>query len=212
MIQETISSEEARRFYDRLGSGHDWAERYESRAKTRAIVGLGLAAGQRVLDVGVGTGKEQARLMAAVAPNGQVVGIDISPVMLGLTRSRTGASVCLADARHLPFADGGFDRLFCAYVLDLIQAADLSGILTEFRRVLKPGGRLALVSLTEGVDPASRLLVAVWKLAYAVSPVACGGCRPLRLARLVERAGLEVLSRDVVVQLGVPSEVVIAAR
>ncbi len=212
MIQDTISTEAARRFYDRLGRRHDWAERYEGHAKARALALLDLESGQRVLDVGAGTGKEHARLASAAGPSGLAVGIDISSVMLGITRSRTGTPVCQADARHLPFAEASFDRLFCAYVLDLIPAADLPGILAEFHRVLRPGGRLALVSLTEGVDLPSRLLVAAWKLAYTVSPIACGGCRPLCLAELVQDAGLKLLSREVVVQLAVPSEVLVAAR
>ncbi len=212
MIRDTISPEAARRFYDRLWSRHDWAEAYESRAKARAIELLDLAAGQTVLDVGVGTGREHARLATAVSPSGLAVGIDLSPVMLGLTRARTRTPVCQADARRLPFADASFDRLFCAYVLDLLPAADLPGVLSEFRRVLVCGGRLALVSLTEGVDLLSRLFVAAWKLAYSISPIACGGCRPLQISSLAKGAGLVVVSAEVVVQLGVPSEVVVAAR
>ncbi len=212
MIRDTISTEAARRFYDRLGAHHDWAEAYESRAKARAIELLDLRAGHSVLDVGVGTGKEHGRLVGAVGPSGLAVGIDVSPVMLGLTRARTHAPVCLADARHLPFADSSFDRLFCAYVLDLLPAGDLPGVLHEFGRVLAAGGLMALVSLTEGADLPSRLLIAAWKLAYSISPIACGGCRPLCLSGLVGEAGLSVAAREVMVQLGVPSEVVIAAR
>jgi hypothetical protein len=60
------------------------------------------------------------------------------------------------------------------------------------------------------VDLASRGFVAVWKLAYRVSPVACGGCRPLQLAELARRAGFERVERKVVLQMGVPSELLIA--
>ena len=212
MNEDTISTEAARRLYDRLGARYDWAERFEGRAKVRALDLLDLSGGQRVLDVGVGTGKEHARLVAAVGADGRAVGVDISFTMLDIARTRTGAPVCQADARHLPFVSASFDRLFCSYVLDLIPAGDLPDVLAEFRRVLKPEGRMALVSLTEGVTLPSRLFVAVWKLAYVVSPIACGGCRPLRLSPLVRGAGFTILSREIVVQLGVPSEVVVAAH
>jgi demethylmenaquinone methyltransferase/2-methoxy-6-polyprenyl-1,4-benzoquinol methylase len=212
MIEQTISSEAARRFYDWLGARHDWAERYEGRAKARARALLDLAPGQRALNVGVGTGHEQSRLRAGVAPGGVAVGLDLSPVMLATTRARTGAPLCEADARQLPFAAASFDRLLSTYVLDLIPSRDLPGLLAEFRRVLMPGGRMALVSLTEGIDPPSRALIALWKLLYAVSPLACGGCRPLQLSDLVERAGFSLVSRAVVVQLGLPSEVLVAVR
>lgn len=212
VIENTISRAAARRFYDRLGAGHDLAERYEGRAKGRAVEQLGLAPGQHVLSAGVGTGKEHALIKAAVEPGGVAFGVDVSRVMLGLTRAHTGAPLCAADVRDLPFASSVFDRVFSSYVLDLIPLADLPRVLAELRRVLRPGGRLALVSLTEGVGPASRAVVALWKLVYAVSPVACGGCRPLELARLVSDAGFSDVRREAVVQLGVPSEVLLAAR
>lgn len=212
MIRDTISTEAACRFYDRLGARHDWAEAYEGRAKARALELLDLGPGRSVLNVGVGTGKEHGKLVSAVGPGGLAVGVDISSVMLDLTQARTHAPVCLADARRLPFADSTFDRLFCAYLLDLLPAADLPEVLREFGRVVAPEGRIALVSLTDGVDPPSRLFVAAWKLVYSVSPVACGGCRPLGLSGLVRDAGLTVITSEVVVQLGVPSEVVEAVR
>jgi ubiquinone/menaquinone biosynthesis C-methylase UbiE len=195
-----------------LGARYDAAERYESRAKASARQLLGLAPGQRVLHVGVGTGHDQARLQKDVAPGGIVVGVDISPVMLGLTRARTGAALIRADAQALPYSSASFDRLFSAYLLDLLPSSDLLAQLAEFRRVLRPGGWLVLVSLTEGISPASRLLVGAWRLAYRASPLLCGGCRPLQLAAPARAAGFTVIAREVVVQLGVPSEVLVVAQ
>ena len=210
MIQDTISREAARRYYDRLGAYQDWAGRFEGRAKTRALDLLAPTPGSRVLNVGVGTGKEHAHIVAAVAPDGVAVGLDVSPVMLRLTRARTGTSVCLGDARRLPYASASFDCLFAAYVLDLLPAPDLPGLIHDFRRVLVPGGRLVLVTLTEGVNRPSRALIVLWKQIYAISPEGCGGCRPLQLAGLVEQAGFRLAKREVVVQWGVPSEIIVA--
>jgi demethylmenaquinone methyltransferase/2-methoxy-6-polyprenyl-1,4-benzoquinol methylase len=212
MIPETISTNAARHFYDRLGARQDWSARYESRAKVRALELLALTSGQRVLNVGVGTGREQARLLTAVAPGGAAVGLDLSPVMLQLTQGRTDSPLCEADARSLPFVSASFDRLLSAYLLDLLPAADLPHLLAEFRRVLKPGGRVALVALTEGIDCSSRMLMGLWKLCYTLRPVTPGGCRPLQLAGMVCQAGFCQVTREVVVQLGMPSEVVIATR
>jgi len=210
MIDKTISTEAARRFYDRLGKGHDWAEFYESRAKSVALARLALAPGQHVLNLGVGTGKEHHRLQTAIRPGGLAFGLDLSPVMLRLAYQRTAAPLCRADVRRPPYAPASFDRLFSAYVLDLIPQADLIGLLAGCRRLLKPGGRLVLVSLTEGTNAPSRLLVGLWKLVYKASPIACGGCRPVQLAGLVHQAGFPHVEREVVVQLGVPSEVIVA--
>jgi ubiquinone/menaquinone biosynthesis C-methylase UbiE len=125
-----------------------------------------------------------------VLPGGVAVGLDLSPVMLAVTRARTSAPVCLADARRLPVRPAGVDRLLCTYVLDLLPAGDLPVVLGEFWRVLAPaGGRLALVTLTEGVTATSPAAMAGWKALYAVSPIACLGCRPLQVAGLVAAAG-----------------------
>jgi demethylmenaquinone methyltransferase/2-methoxy-6-polyprenyl-1,4-benzoquinol methylase len=210
MIEETISPEAARRFYDRLGQGQDWTERYEGRAKQLALTKLELSPGQQVLNIGIGTGHTQTQIEQAITPGGTSFGLDLSPVMLHLTQQRSNALLCEGNACRLPFAGASFDRLFAAYVLDLIGAEDLPGLLAECRRVLRLGGRLVLVSLTEGVNLPSRLLVGLWKAAYAVSPVACGGCRPVQLAGLVKEAGFSRVEREVVVQLGVPSEVIVA--
>jgi ubiquinone/menaquinone biosynthesis C-methylase UbiE len=212
MIEETISSATAGRFYDRLGGWYDLADFYGGRAKTRALQHLCLAAGLRVWQVGVGTGHDHAQICAAVGPQGQAIGIDLATAMLRLTRERTGAPVCAGDARTLPFAEAGFDRLYAAYILDLISLADLPTLLREFRRVLRPGGSLVLVTLTEGVTFGSRLVVGAWKSLYRLSPVACGGCRPLQLAEFVTAAGFVEVRAEVVVQLGVPSEIVSAGR
>ncbi len=210
MDSPTISRAEARRIYDTLGAGLDRAARFESRARASALAALALAPGQRALQVGVGTGGDHLALARAVAPGGVAVGLDLSPVMLGLTRRRVAAPLCEGDAVALPFAARSFDRLFSAYLLDLLPAADLPRALAEFARVLRPTGRLALVSLTEGNSPAGRLFVALWKLRFRLAPRSLGGCRPLRLLPLVEQAGFAVERRVLITQRGFPSEVVVA--
>lgn len=208
MIEQTISRAAARRVYDELGVGLDRAERLEGRAKALALELLDVEPGQRALHVGVGTGTQHAALRAAAGPRGLVVGCDLSRRMLEITWGRAPTPLCEGDAARLPFADRSFDRLFSAYMLDLIPLAEIPAVLAEFRRVLRPGGRLALVSLTEGVDLRSRLFVAGWKLVYRLDPQRLGGCRPLRLADPLADAGFTV-QRHVVVQRGFPSEVAV---
>ncbi len=186
---------------------------YEGRAKRQALALLDLSPGQRVLNVGVGTGQAQKHIEAAIAPDGLAFGLDLSPVMLNVTRRRTDNTLLYeGDACHLPCAPASFDGLFSSYVLDLLPVYHLPHLLTEFQRVLKPGGRMVLVSLTEGVTLPSRALVALWKTAYAISPVACGGCRPLQLFNMVCNAGFSDVQREVMVQLAIPSEIIVATR
>jgi demethylmenaquinone methyltransferase/2-methoxy-6-polyprenyl-1,4-benzoquinol methylase len=210
MIDQTISRDTARLVYDRLGAGLDRAARFEGRAKALGLELLAVAPGQHVLQVGVGTGAEQAALATAAGAGGLVVGCDLSRGMLELTRQRAGTPLCEGDAARLPLRARSFDRLFSAYMLDLIPLAEIPAVLAEFRRVLRPGGRLVLVSLTEGADAPSRLFVAGWKLAYSLDRLRLGGCRPLQLAAQLGAAGFAV-ERHVVVQRGFPSEVLVGA-
>lgn len=212
MNNNTLSAPAAQKFYDRIGHRYDWFEFYEAHAKEHARMALDLTPGLSLLNVGVGTGKELAHLLDAITPGGTGYGLDISPVMLGLTRERTSAPVCLADARNLPYAEHSFDRLYAGYVLDLLPYLDLIGAISGFHRVLKPTGRMVILALSEGVDRPSKVLISAWKGIFALNPAMCGGCRPLQLFDLVQEAGFENIEGEVIVQFGVPSELIVATK
>jgi demethylmenaquinone methyltransferase/2-methoxy-6-polyprenyl-1,4-benzoquinol methylase len=212
MIQKTISRNQAQKFYDSLGKRYSWFEFYEGRALEYGREALDLETGMKLLEVGVGTGKQHELLQGEVQPEGNAFGIDLSWKMLLITRERVSTPLCQADAQHLPFIDSYFDRLYTSYVLDLLPSRDLPAVLDGFFRVIKPGGRLVIVALTEGVNASSRALVTAWKFAYSISPITCGGCRPLQLAGLVSDANFRVLGRKVIVQFGVPSEIITAIK
>jgi demethylmenaquinone methyltransferase/2-methoxy-6-polyprenyl-1,4-benzoquinol methylase len=212
MSKDALSPAAIQSLYDHLAPVYDWFELFESHAKAKGRQALDLRPGQRILEVGVGTGKELARIWEAIAPEGTAIGIDISRVMLSLTRRRAQLPLLQADAHCLPFGEESFDRLYCAYVLDLLPLADIPGILQEFHRVLRPGGRMVLISLTEGVNFFSRRLVSLWKAVFALSPGLCGGCRPLQLSRMIQQAGFAIASHEVILQLAVASEVISAFR
>ena len=101
------------------------------------LAALGPLHGRRVLDLGCGKGRFAAHLAKAGA---EVVGLDVSAAMLaganGLDRVR-------ASAKRLPFADGTFDAVVAIEVIE--HVGDVGPVLAEARRVLKPGGRLAIV-------------------------------------------------------------------
>ena len=103
---------------------------------------MGDVAGLKVLDVGCGSGAHAAALMAHGAI---VTGIDRSSGMLALARERLGSGVELFEAdltAPLCFADCRFDRVLAALVLHYIEDWRLP--LSEFRRVLVPGGKLVI--------------------------------------------------------------------
>lgn len=197
-------------FYDFLAASYDWLASWEVRARRLAWEQLQPVPGQRILNVGCGPGRELALLQEAVQPGGLAVGIDLSWRMALSAGKRPGAAVCQADGRDLPFPAGIFDGIYCAYVLDLVERAALPDWLVGFRRVLRPGGRLVTLSLTEGVDTVSRAVVRLWKALYRLSPLVCGGCYPLTLAEWVTGAGFVQVTRLTQSEWGVPSEIISA--
>jgi ubiquinone/menaquinone biosynthesis C-methylase UbiE len=111
---------------------------------------LGLGVGQRVLDVGCGSGHALQAAAELVGSSGLVVGIDAAATMATAAQARLAghptARVCLADAQHLPFANGVFDGCRAERVLQHLP--DPAGALAEMARVTRPGG-LVLVGDTD---------------------------------------------------------------
>ncbi|NUV59299.1 class I SAM-dependent methyltransferase [Streptomyces sp. CAI-85] len=125
----------------------DWDSRFpdDGPAYAAAVAGLGLRAGDRVLDAGCGTGRALTPLRAAVGPTGVVVGLDLTPAMLEAAvrggRDRDGR-LLLGDVAALPLRSGAFDAVFGAGLVS--HLADPTGNLRELARVVRPGGTLAL--------------------------------------------------------------------
>lgn len=106
--------------------------------------------GGRYLDLGCSAGLYTRNLARTLGNQGDVVGIDISPSMLkeaDRRARRTGAraSFARADAHHLPFADASFSGAVCGGTLN--ELGDPARALRETRRVLEPGGRLAVMGI-----------------------------------------------------------------
>jgi ubiquinone/menaquinone biosynthesis C-methylase UbiE len=106
----------------------------------------GVVPGMRVLDVATGTGLSAEAALATVGPTGHVTAADISPAMVAKARERLGdepnVSVSVEDGQALPFPDGSFDAVLCN--LGLMFFPDPVRGLSEFRRVLRPGGCVAI--------------------------------------------------------------------
>ncbi|MBO9469581.1 methyltransferase domain-containing protein [Endozoicomonas sp. G2_2] len=124
--------------------------------------------GDRVLEVGVGTGLSLDHYGDGV----EVVGIDVSPEMLDYAKARVNGnadriSLALMDAQALEYADNSFDKVVAMYVVSV--APDPKKVVEEMKRVCKPGGDLfivnhfsqgkgAMASLERMVSPLSKLV------------------------------------------------------
>jgi len=151
-----------RHLFDRTAGDYDRIERVMALGtgswyRRKALCRAGLAAGMRVLDIGVGTGltaREAARL---VGDTGMVTGVDPSAGMLERARVPMGVQLLMGSAEAIPAAAGAADFLCMGYALRHI--ADLSQAFREFSRVLVPGGRICLLEITSPERRLSRALL-----------------------------------------------------
>jgi demethylmenaquinone methyltransferase/2-methoxy-6-polyprenyl-1,4-benzoquinol methylase len=129
------------------------------RRKTARALESSLIEGARVLDVACGTG--DLSLVLAEAGAARVIGLDFCRPMLEIARRKAVADsrsipFVEGDALRLPFADATFDAVTIAF--GLRNLASVADGLRELRRVLKPGGRLAVLEFSSPVVPGFRAL------------------------------------------------------
>jgi ubiquinone/menaquinone biosynthesis C-methylase UbiE len=119
---------------------------------------LGLHAGDRVLDVGCGTGQLAMTFAERVAPTGTVAGVDAAAEMIERATSRARkqqvpAAFQVAFAQRLPFPNATFDAVACTLALHHVAEDDQQSAVQEMRRVLKPDGRLLIAEFDQGHGP-----------------------------------------------------------
>ena len=216
---KTLSREQAQRVYNRIGSFQDAQAFYEDRAVQEMTERSELGKAERVFEFGCGTGRyAQCLLLDHLSEEASYLGVDISPTMIELAHQRLAS---FAPRAHVELSDGSlpgsnsnetYDRFVSAYVLDLLSVPDIHGVLRAAHARLQPGGLLCLTSLSFAPNPSSRIILAAWSLLRAIHPALVGGCRPLELLDYISEPDWRIQHSTRVVQYGVPSQIVIAAR
>ena len=117
--------------------------RREARGRLRVLELVEAKPGMRILDLACGPGTLSTALAAAVAPGGEVVGVDLAPGMIERAQKRAipNARFEVMDIERLEFPDAAFDAATCGHGLQFVPHLDSA--LGEARRVLKPGSRFA---------------------------------------------------------------------
>jgi len=214
MPDVTINKEQVSEIYRKLAPLYDiWAWLTERHARDRCLALAGIRDGESILEVAVGTGLAFVRILDS-NPSGRNEGIDLTPAMLLRAEkkaARTGLDnyrLQVGDAYQLPFPDDSFDVLVNNYMFDLLPEEDFLTVVEEFKRVLRPGGRLAIVNMTHG----KYWYNGIWDLVYRMSPALLGGCRAVSLVPLLRQCGFRDVASEHISQLTFPSEVVVGAR
>lgn len=140
------------------GLHHRWRQRAAERAE--------LSRGDAALDVCCGTGDLALELADRVAPDGRVVGCDFSEPMLDLAREKAarqgaaGVRFEWADALRLPYDRDRFDAVTVGF--GVRNLSDLDAGLREMARVLRPGGRLVVLEITQPTRPPLSTFYSLW--------------------------------------------------
>jgi ubiquinone/menaquinone biosynthesis C-methylase UbiE len=210
------SKAEARATYDRRSRTYERIEgRFERKARTVGEALLAVRPGECVLEIGSGPGESLVAFAHAVGVDGCAIGLDLAPEMhrvaatrLGLAGDHMPVSLVVGDGVTLPMRADAVDAAFASFTLELFDTPELPVVLAEVRRVLRPAGRVVIVSLMTTDPPA--FMERAYSLAHRLMP-RLADCRPIPVFDLLSQAGFRIgehRRRDIV---GIPVSVVTAS-
>ena len=189
---------------------------FEKGLRRRGLELLAIIPGEVVLEIGIGAGYSLKEIADSVGDTGKACGIDITPQMLEITRRRLEKArltdrveLCEGDARNTPYEDRKFDAVYMASTLELFDTPDIPRVLEEIKRVLKPGGRLGVASLSrEGRE--GSLFIRIYEWLHQKMP-RYASCRPIYVEKSIEEAGFQISkSEDFILYRIVPWKIVVA--
>lgn len=213
----TRTKAQAKKSYDSMSRFYDYlAGVFEQNYRNMALKRLNVVRGETVLEVGFGTGHCLQQLAEAVGEDGRVWGIDISSGMLLASKRRleraglwNRVELTCEDATKMPYADNTFDAVFSSFALELFDSPEIPQVLGEVRRVLKPNGRLGVISMSkeDGTSPLLRL----YEWLHEILPQYID-CRPIYVEQSIKDAGFGIQYKERVSLLGLPGDIVIGTK
>jgi len=215
----TLSHQEARRTYDRIGSLQDSQRFYEDQATSLVLQHGDFTSAESVFEFGCGTGRFALRLFEEyLSDTANYRGVDVSPRMVRLAQSHLAphsarAEVILTEGEP---PDGepseSYDRFVSNYVFDLLSHDDIRAVLREAHRMLRPNCLLCLSGISSGTGFISRIVASAVSRIQSIRPSLVGGCRPVDLLPFLPKSKWQVRHHSKVVAFGISSEVLIAKR
>jgi len=212
------SKEAARASYNRMSRWYDRiAGSTEKKYRDWGLEKLSAQPGETILEIGFGTGHCLVALAKAVGPTGHVVGLDISDGMLAIARERLQreglsdrADLHLGDAASLDFIErNSLDGIFMSFTLELFDNPEIPRVLQECHRVLKSGGRLAVVSMTKTDPPGMPVRMYEW---FHEQMPDYADCRPIFARQALEETGFQIQNVSVSSMWGLPVEIVLGKK
>jgi demethylmenaquinone methyltransferase/2-methoxy-6-polyprenyl-1,4-benzoquinol methylase len=189
MTARRTAQARTREFYDGISRAYDLiADSSEHAARDLGLRALGVSSGERVLEIGCGTGHALVSLAGEVGPTGQVHGVDVSSGMMAVARRRIesaglrNVTLTIGDARVLCFRSSVFDAVFMSFTLELFERA-MPDVLAEVRRVLCIGGRLGIVAMSDTGETNAMSELYAWLHRRWPQFI---DCRPINVARVLQ--------------------------
>ena len=210
------TKDETRAFYDKISGVYDLlAEHSEGPVRQTGLDRLALAPGERVLEIGYGTGHCLVQIAEAVGPEGKVFGIDLSEGMRAQARDRVEkehlidrVKLSCGDATHLPYPDGSMDAVFMSFTLELFDTPEIPQVLASCARVLRPGGRIGVVAITKEGKEGFAVEAYEWTHQHFPNLL---DCRPIFVRRALENAGFSIRNATIA-NMWVPVEIVVGTK
>ncbi|NWG34813.1 MAG: methyltransferase domain-containing protein [Chloroflexi bacterium] len=212
------SKDDARASYNRLSRWYDViAGSTEKKYREEGLRKLAAQPGERILEIGFGTGHCLAALATSVGATGRVVGVDISDGMLVIARERLQSQglddrveLHLGDAANLDFIQAeSLDGVFMSFTLELFDNPEIPRVVQECRRILKPGGRLAVVSMTKTNPPGAAVRLYEWFHEHLPN---YADCRPIFARQSIEQGDFVIQEVSVSSMWGLPVETVLGRK
>jgi ubiquinone/menaquinone biosynthesis C-methylase UbiE len=204
--------EQTRAFYNKISRAYDMlADRSEAPVRRAGLELLKARAGEKVLEIGFGTGHSLVRLAKAVGPDGCVFGLDLADKMVKLAKENLSAvgmagraRLRCGDAAQMPYPDASIDAVFMSFTLELFDTPEIPRVLRECMRVLRVGGRIVVVGMSKQGkrDP----LIGVFEWAHKHFPNFVD-CRPIFVRDALEQAGFRI-ARTLKKHMWIPVELV----
>jgi ubiquinone/menaquinone biosynthesis C-methylase UbiE len=199
--------------YDRASRWYGWLEEpFERAARDAGLRLLDARPGERVADLGCGPGGALLEVARAVGSDGLAAGLDLSPRMVDRAAARARRAgladrvdLRVGDAARPPWPDGSFDAAFASFALETFDTPEILPVLDAWRRLVRPGGRLVVVSLSREVPV--RWPTRLYERLHDRFPAALD-CRPIHAAKALAAAGLIVTAVEPVPLFGLRAEAV----
>ena len=204
--------EQTRAFYNKISGVYDLlADRSEAPVRRAGLELLKAGTGEKILEIGFGTGHCLVSLAKAVGPNGCVFGLDLADKMLKMAKvnlSEAGMServrLRCGDAVEMPYTDACMDAVFMSFTLELFDTPEIPRVLHECKRILRVGGRIVVVGMSK--QGKREPLIGVFEWAHKHLPNFVD-CRPIFVREALEQAGFRI-TKALKKHMWIPVEVV----